>query len=358
MKVLFAPDWRNGVPYQRLLADALLRAGVEVGFLQNYKRVFPLTRLLARQNCDILHLHWPEAYYPKKNDTWDWFRRARFAWDLRRATRNCALATTAHNLHAHNRSLEPFAERNTRVAHQLASAVFAHSPVAKERLIAAFELDPEKIHVIPHGDLSAPLGTPIPREEARRELCLSPGKMALIFGAVEPYKGQEGVIDWWKQNRPDATLAIVGQPCTPAYEKSLASMAEGETRIVTRFDWIPDEQLRLWLSAADVTIFNYREIFTSGAANLARAWGLPMLLPERLDTVMLDEPTPFVHRFRDFNDDFGEKLTAALGCGPDYAAAAAWRRECSWDRVAQLTLDGYRYALRGAAPRTSLSTTS
>src|SRR4051812_30121992 len=68
MNVLFAPDWRDGVPYQRLLAGPLEEHGVRVSFLRDYKRGLPLARLVrerARQApVDILHLHWPEAYYP------------------------------------------------------------------------------------------------------------------------------------------------------------------------------------------------------------------------------------------------------------------------------------------------------
>ena len=70
MNVLFAPDWRDGVPYQRLLAEALEQHGVRVSFLRDYKRGLPLARLVrerARQEpVDVLHLHWPEAYYPSK----------------------------------------------------------------------------------------------------------------------------------------------------------------------------------------------------------------------------------------------------------------------------------------------------
>ena len=65
LEVVFAPDWRNGVPYQGLLATALQRYGVNVHFLQNYRRVLPLSRLLKAQQVDVLHLHWPEAYYLK-----------------------------------------------------------------------------------------------------------------------------------------------------------------------------------------------------------------------------------------------------------------------------------------------------
>jgi beta-1,4-mannosyltransferase len=344
---LFAPDWRNGVPYQRLLAEALQNHGVIVDFLSGYRRVFPLKRLLEKRSCDILHLHWPEAYYPRKRDGLDWFRRARFAYDLRAATHHCVLATTAHNLHAHNRAHESFAERNTRAAHQRAKIVFAHSALARQKLIERFHLEPTRVHVIPHGDLSVTLGNPVTRAEARSALGLGDGPLALMFGAVEPYKGQEEVIRWWRTQRPVAQLALVGQPITPAYGQAITASIAGDRQILTRFGWIPDDQLRLWLSAADIVIFNYQEIFTSGAANLARSWGLPIVLPTRLDTVVLDEPNPYVHRFTGIPGNFGEKIAAALAVKPDFAAAAPWRESCSWNRVARLTADAYRDALTG-----------
>ena len=71
MNILFAPDYRAGVPYQTLLADALIRRGANVRFLEPYKRVFPLSRLLQDQECDILHLHWPEAYYSRRGDAFE-----------------------------------------------------------------------------------------------------------------------------------------------------------------------------------------------------------------------------------------------------------------------------------------------
>ena len=82
LKVIFAPDWRAGVPYQQLLATALPRHGVDVAFLQGYRRGLPLSRLLEGQQFDFLHLHWPEAYFPKLGDGLDWFRVVRFPLDL------------------------------------------------------------------------------------------------------------------------------------------------------------------------------------------------------------------------------------------------------------------------------------
>ncbi len=342
---VFAPDWRNGVPYQRLLAESLPPHGVNVAFLSDYKRIFPLRRLLSARRCDILHLHWPEAYYPAKGDAWDWFRRFRFPFDLAGAVRGRALAVTAHNLHAHNRAGKSFEFRNARAALRSAGVVFAHSEIAKVRLVETFGLSPEKIRIIPHGDLSVTLGPPVSSAEARAALGLKCGRLAIVFGAVEPYKGQEEIIAWWKQAKPDATLAIIGKPHTAEYRMHIEQLTADAPNIVTKFGWLDDAQLKLWLCASDATIFNYRQIFTSGAANLARSLGLPMLLPVRLDTVALDEPSPFVHRFERLDSDFAAKLEAAFRTAPDFAAAAKWRADCTWDRVAQLTSDGYRAAL-------------
>jgi hypothetical protein len=137
----------------------------------------------------------------------------------------------------------------------------------------------------------------------------------------------------------------VGNPTTPDYQAQIAAMIGDTPNIRTQFGWLSDDQLKLWLSAADAAVFNYRQILTSGAASLARTWGLPLLIPSRLDTVALGEPSPFVHRFKNFETDFGPALQNALRVAPDFTAAAPWREACSWDTVARLTADGYRSAI-------------
>ena len=345
MDVVFAPDWREGVPYQRLLAEALKHHGCRVRFLYGYKRLLPLSRAMHDQKTDILHLHWPEAYYPPRKDRWDWFRRARFTLDLALTLRHCKLATTGHNLAPHNRAHEPFAVSNLAHAYRRSSAVFAHSELAKTRMSALFHLRKEAITVIPHGDLSVSIASPISQTDARTALNIpQTGKIALIFGMVEPYKGQEEIIEWWRTSGTDITLAIVGKPMNDPYREHLKSRIGDAKNIIARFEWLPDAALHDWLCAADCTIFNYQQIFTSGAANLARSWGLPMLLPARLDTVVLDEPTPFVHRFGAVDSEFESHLRKALAVQPDFAGGTAWRAATNWDRVAQLTLEGYRRA--------------
>jgi beta-1,4-mannosyltransferase len=341
LDILFAPDWRAGVPYQTLLADALIRRGASVRFVEGYKRFLPLGRLLRTQKCDILHLHWPEAYYPSKGDPFDSLRAFRFPYDLDWAARKAVLVTTAHNFHIHNRADEVLVKRNVRYANRKSKLIFAHSEAAKRKLIQTFGLNPNVLRVIPHGDLSVGLGPPVSQREARAELGLPSGKLALMFGTVEPYKGIEDVIVWWQRSQPAIRLAIVGRPVTAEYAKHITD-AIGNTRcIMSNLQYLSDRNLRLWLSTADVVIFNYREIFTSGAASLTRSFGVPLLMPQRLNTVDLGEPSPFVRRFTELALDFRNELEAAIEVRPDFAAAAAWRDACNWDRIADVTLEGY-----------------
>jgi glycosyltransferase involved in cell wall biosynthesis len=350
MKVLFAPDWREGVLYQRLLGDALADQGVEVDFLRDYKRILPLARLVAQRRhagrIDLLHLHWPEAYYPPLHDGRDWFRRARFPLDLALATRGLPLAVTAHNLLPHNRAAEPFALSNAGAALHRASVIFAHSDGAKDELITTHRLPPERICVVPHGDLSAAMPPPVPRAEARARCGLGAGPVVIVFGAIEPYKGIEEVLEQWRQARPDVDLVIAGKAVTPEYETAIRAAAAGIPKVALHLDRLSDGELACWLSAVDAVLFNYRAIFTSGAASLARSWGVPILFPARFTTVDLGEPSPYVCRYADFGRDFSIALGRALKMPPDFTAASGWRETIAWKGIAERTAEAYREAAR------------
>lgn len=343
MKVVFAPDWRRGVPYQRLLAEALARHGVEVNFPQGTRRVLPLYRMMRDLRCDLLHLHWPEAYWSERGQLMDHFRPLRHPIDLQLARLHQPIVYTAHNLWPHNIEPTPPIRTAMQATMRIADLIFVHSSGALEELARTFNVDPARCAVVPHGDLAVDLGTPCAQTEARAALNLHPTRpLALMFGRVEPYKGIEEVIAWWTQHQPEVQLAIVGEIGVRDYDRPLSQLIAGNPNIVWHPNHVTTEELRLWLSAANACVFNYRRIFTSGAASLARSWGLPILLPERLSKLDLGEPSPFVHRFHALEDDFGLALDRALAVAPDYEAARQWREEISWAKIAQRTAQLYQ----------------
>jgi beta-1,4-mannosyltransferase len=354
MRVVFAPDWRAGIQYQSLLAEALSQHGVEVSFLSEYYRGLPLFRGTRTKAPDLVHIHWPEAYFSQRGDAWDWLRVARYPLDCWLTAHYRPIVLTAHNLLPHDRGNERGVFRNAWYTGQRSQAVFVHSNEARRLIRERFALSDDRIHTIPFGDHSVTMGMPVPREEARAQLQLPVHeKVCLVFGTISPYKGSDELVRFWAENCVPYRLVVVGPIVSEAFANTLYGLAQGCTMIELRLldKWLDDAALRVWLSASNCSIFNYREIFTSGAAALARSYGLPLLIPRRLASADLDEPHPHVFRFDALDTDFRAQLERAIATPFDYAIANEWRQKTCWESVAEGTALVYRNVLREASRR-------
>ena len=343
MKVLFAPDYREGIPYQEYLARELHLLGTEVEFLTNYRRGMPLARGIKPTAADVLHIHWPEVYFTRRTKL-DWFRKLRYPLDLALASRRRKLFLTAHNLLPHNRHDEWAVSSLVQTTAQRADGVFVHSENAKSQMIDRFGVPSEKCWIIPYGDHTDGWDPPLDRAIARKELGLDPDeKICLVFGTVSPYKGSDEIVRYWVDQKPDAKLIVIGPVLVEKFGQQLRELAKDNSNVELRISdqWLSDEDLHRWLSAVDASLFNYREIFTSGAAALARSMGVPLLIPSRLKAADLHEPHPLVHRFESLESDLGPLLAKALHQGRDYSLAADWRRDTSWAEVARITQQAY-----------------
>lgn len=347
MRVVFAPDYRSGTPYQLLLAVALEEEGVEVGFLEHYYRGLPLTRGLAKIGADLFHLHWPEHYWHPS------YRWLKYGDDLLFATRGRPLILTAHNFQIHDQRQSWKAFIGQCWTYYLASSVLVHSAAAAETLLRTYPLEERRLHLIPHGNEAAAYPEPSQQHRAREKIGLPfppERRLALMFGAIRPYKGQEAVIDWWKQNAPpNTTLAIVGQTWDQGYRQEIRRLVKDCPTIHLVDQHQNEADTALWLSAADAALFNYRQIFSSGSMSLALGFGLPLLYPSRNTTVDLE---PFssrhpgrVNPFYSLAGDFGEKLSAALQLGRCDQAASDWATERSWQNIARKSIKIYKSLL-------------
>jgi len=347
-KIIFAPDWREGNPYQSLLAHALEEQGAEVGFLSDYSRGFPLARGLSRCGDALLHLHWPEAYF--RDHAFlphQWFSEWRYPLDRWMACRKRPLVATAHNLLPHTAAGRYSNRRNMCVTYRQAQRVVAHSKGAAEALQKTYDVDARAIRVIPHGDLNASAPALPSREESRSLLGIDPRTpVILMFGAASPYKGIEDVIQYWKKLEQAPLLAVVGRADSPSYAASLKTLAGSHPAIRLEVDrFLEDAELSRWQAAADACLFNYRAILTSGSAIQTRSLGIPVLFPSQLDLVDLGEPDPRVIRFDDLDGNFQTLMNQAIAMGPNHTAAARYRESIEWSRIATSHLAVYREAV-------------
>lgn len=345
IQVASLPDWREGNQYQALLGQALAEEGFEVIYPKGYRRGFPLAR--ARyQEARLLHLHWPEAYFAPRARGWGLMRKLRFPWDLRLAERRRPLIYTAHNFLPHDDGASWLVLRNYRAILRTAAGVIAHSRLAAQQLAEFCPPAASRIHVVPHGNPAENFPTLPAPAAARQALGLAGSEpVVLVFGRVEPYKGLEEIIASWSKLHPTARLWVAGIPHTPGYAEHLRQLAGDQARVTLELQWLSEADLAQRLAAAEVVLFNYRRIFTSGAGCLARSVGRKIVLPARLDTVDLMEPASTVFRFQTVESDLPAVLARAVQAPADPANTAAWCEATSWRRVAQLTAAIYRRAL-------------
>lgn len=341
--VIFAPDFREGCPYQQLLADALQPCGINVRFLSWYRRVMPLWRGTHDFGPGLpLHLHWPHPYLGRTSRLRHLLQTWRFPFDLSLACRKRPLIVTAHNLYPHNRSQEAAVRRAVKSFYRRADAVIVHSDSAAEQIAGEFGVGSERIHVIPQGSTGDELGEPISRDTAREQMNLPLNEpICLMFGVIDRYKGIEEVVRYWQVQSPSALLVLAGKPVTDEYQREMTQLIGDASNIRLLPEFFSPEHLAALISAADCCLFNYREILNSGSILIPRSWGIPVLLPERLGTLALGEPNPRVVRFGNFDTDFPARLQQALDAGRDYQAAKSWRDETSWRVAARRTAEIY-----------------
>jgi glycosyltransferase involved in cell wall biosynthesis len=150
-------------------------------------------------------------------------------------------------------------------------AVVVHSEHGQRRLTEELNVDPERVHVIPHGVFEH-LASEAPSVAAPFE---TDKPVVLCFGLMRPYKGIDLLLEAWR-GIEDAELWIAGAPRMDI--SALRSGAPAGVRFVPRF--IGDDELPAYFRRADLVVLPYREIDQSGVLFTALAFGKPLLLSD------------------------------------------------------------------------------
>lgn len=285
MTILMLPDYRGVNAYQQLLADSLRALGVEVSFLDGYRRVFPITRGLPQPLPDVAHLHWINAYIRGTSALQRSVYAAKFLLDVRLAqARGVRVVWTLHNLQSHDTPFPGIDQWARRQLVQRVDAIIVHDPGTRDRAIHDLNAPPDSVTVVPHGHYRSLYDAPPDASTARRELGLplDAHRLFLHLGIIRPYKGIDDLLDAWPQHlqaHPDDHLAVAGKPLDEAYGRSLQQKAASLDQVDLRLGYVDDDDIPLYFGAADVSVLPFRKITTSGSLVLAASFGLPIVAP-------------------------------------------------------------------------------
>jgi glycosyltransferase involved in cell wall biosynthesis len=199
-------------------------------------------------------------------------------WPLIR--RRAPLVMTIHNVRTHERIR--WDDWTLWRCFAAADAVVVHTRSAAE--VVRGRLPAARVELIHHGDAGFLGGEGRPdRLVARAALGLPSGApIVLAFGAIRPYKGIHGVIaalPELRRRHADARLVIAGPLLVGSEAEYLDSIRRAgvDDSVVFRPGYVPADVVARYFAAADVAVFNYRDITDSGSLRLACDLGTPVV---------------------------------------------------------------------------------
>jgi D-inositol-3-phosphate glycosyltransferase len=198
------------------------------------------------------------------------------------------IALTAHNVNQGRRDgNDSLVNRLTlRMQYGLTDHIFVHTQKMKDELVAEFGVSQPAVTVIRHPINDAFPDTDLTPAEAKRRLGLRNNEKAILcFGRIKPYKGVEHLIEAFQKLAAcddSYRLIIAGevQKENEGYLNQIEQKIPSELergQIMLKAQFIPDEEMELYLKAADVMILPYNEIFQSGVLFLGYSFGLPVI---------------------------------------------------------------------------------
>ena len=142
-------------------------------------------------------------------------------------------------------------------------------------------------------------GSPIDKEEARKQLGILSPRVILFFGYIRRYKGLHVLLDAMKElkNSGDIHLLAVGE-CYDDEQSYRSRINELHLQqcVTLHTDYVPNDRVRLYFSAADVVILPYLSATQSGIAQIAYNFDKPVIATRvgGLGEVVIDGETGFL----------------------------------------------------------------
>jgi len=301
-------------------------------------------------------------------------------FELLAAARRCSIPVvhTVHNLLPHdtgNRLENIFGRLYRSVDH-----LICHSRDIADALEARFDIPSIFISVIPHGPLfEAP--DPMNSSDARAALGLPQDRPIILWqGVMASYKGLDLLLQAWKLGMPRwrsrstamPLLVIAGTGSLEVEAEVQAAAAEHPDTLRADIHYIPTSRLPSYYQAADLLVYPYRSITTSGALLTGLCYRKPIIasdLPPFRDYLVPNEnallvPPGDLAALSSALEEAIEGITNLphqQRAGTDkniyldllMGAANNHRRYVGWDQIARQTIDVYRstIAAKAAQPK-------
>ena len=205
---------------------------------------------------------------------------------------------TVHNIVDHEGKYKNIELFFNKVLARLCDNIIVHCPYSKQEVMRVYETDDSSVTVIPHGNYIGSYENRISCSRARERLKLDMKDIVFLhFGQIRPYKGILELISAFETlSDQKARLLIVGKPLNDEVAQDIMNRCNNNKRIKTFFGFIPDNEVQVYMNAADIVVLPYKDILTSGAVIIAISFGKPIITtPSGCIADTLDENGSFLY---------------------------------------------------------------
>lgn len=340
-------------PYHSLLFDHLEEQGVNP-LRPEFPVFFPLTRsVLKYDDIDAIHLGWLYQFFFTNEFTDS--DALKTIITIVRAFLLCfdiviinfigiQIVWTIHNKYHHERRYNRTEKFLNIIVGNFVTDITVKCESAKDMIVSHYKIrDDSKISVVPDGNYIDFYPNQVTKEEARNQLGINDKFIYLFFGVIRPYKGVNRLIDEFQEIEGEQrSLWIVGNPKDEKIAKEVQLYAGQDDRIETRLEFVPTDEVQLYLNAADVLVLPYNDILNSGSVHLGLSFAAPMIVP-RLGCIPETIPGSNLLYDPQSKDDFRSKLLNAPESSLSSIGNSNRQRAQSltWDMVASKYIEIY-----------------
>lgn len=270
-------------PYQGLFYRGLEEFEISVVPDARFKLTWLVHR---RREVDVLHIHWPQAFYRvRRRPRWMMRRLSifKFAYFVVRLAAARAmgyrLVWTIHQVYPHEIKNERLDRMAPIILGRACHAFIAHDDHTASLAKQELDVPDRKLHVIPHPSYVGAYPDQPTQGEARRILGIDDGPtLFLCFGGLRKYKNVELLLEAFATLRcRNVMLVLAGRPADRQLAKQIETAAAGDERIRPMPMIVSDEEVPTLFAAADAAVLPRSDGGTSGALILAVGMGLPVI---------------------------------------------------------------------------------
>lgn len=271
-------------PYNYLIYRHIEEEGYPVYDLSHYKKNL-LVKIALSSKYKVLHIHWPSTHVLKADTVVAAWRRLLSFYFFIKIIKLSGkkIVWTVHNLEVHENTYANLQKYMNKILYNNVDGFISMNKLGIDLIGKKLKFgNKQKISYIPHPHYKFYYPNKLTSEQARKELDIDNKTFVFVFiGKIRAYKNLPALISAFiNLNDRNTLLLIAGKVCNDVLLQSLNEQI-GETPNVRLYNsFIEDDNLQVFLNAADLVVTPYSKIFNSGSVFLNLSFNKPTLVPD------------------------------------------------------------------------------